>query len=85
MVTEIQTKIFLKLQTLDFKDDNRCGVFIDGEYYASLFKAGIDSGVSFQWLSTKLHNSRGAPVYLKILKTTIVSERWIRQHPEYLI
>ncbi|MCR5614193.1 MAG: hypothetical protein K6G21_10990 [Treponema sp.] len=73
------------MQTLDFKDDNRCGVFIDGEYYASLFKAGIDSGVSFQWLSTKLHNSRGAPVYLKILKTTIVSERWIRQHPEYLI
>ena len=82
---DIKNQIFLTLQSLDFRNDNRCGVFIDGEYYSSLFKAGIDSDVSFQWLSTKLHRSRGAPVFLKQLKLTIVSEKWIRQHPEYLI
>ena len=82
---DIKNQIFLTLQSLDFRNDNRCGVFIDGEYYSSLFIAGIDSDVSFQWLSTKLHRSRGAPVFLKQLKLTIVSEKWIRQHPEYLI
>lgn len=82
---DIKNQIFLTLQSLDFRNDNRCGVFIDGEYYSSLFKAGIDSDVSFQWLSTKLHRSRGAPVFLKQLKLIIVSEKWIRQHPEYLI
>lgn len=82
---DIKNQIFLTLQSLDFRNDNRYGVFIDGEYYSSLFKAGIDSDVSFQWLSTKLHRSRGAPVFLKQLKLTIVSEKWIRQHPEYLI
>lgn len=82
---DIKNQIFLTLQSLDFRNDNRCGVFIDGEYYSSLFKAGIDSDVSFQWLSIKLHRSRGAPVFLKQLKLTIVSEKWIRQHPEYLI
>ena len=85
MATEIQNKIFLTMQTLDYRENNRCGVFIDGEYYASLFEAGIDSDVSFQWRSKNLHNSRGAPVYLKRLKKTIVAEKWIRQHPEYLI
>ena len=39
---DIKNQIFLTLQSLDFRNDNRCGVFIDAEYYSSLFKAGID-------------------------------------------
>lgn len=94
MMTEMQTRIWNTLLERDYgywnfnktkKIHNRIGVFIDGEYYESLFQAGIDSPISYQWINKIIHRSNGAPVELKNAGVTIVTEKWIRQHPEYLM
>ena len=57
-------------------------VYIDGIRYRSYFEAGIDSGVSYVSISTRLKESGGSPVVIGY--SVAVTENWIFQHPEYL-
>lgn len=58
-------------------------VYVDGIRYRSYFEAGIDSGVSYVSISTRLKESGGAPVVIGY--SVVVSESWILRHPEYLM
>ncbi len=57
-------------------------VYVNGTRYRSYFEAGIDSGVSYVSISTRLKESGGAPVVIGY--SVVVAEEWIFQHPEYL-
>lgn len=57
-------------------------VYVDGIRYRSYFEAGIDSGVSYVSISTKMKQSGGAPVIVGY--SVVVAEEWIFKHPEYL-
>jgi hypothetical protein len=57
-------------------------VFIDGERYASLFDAGINSGISYVAISQGMTRTSGAPTYIK--GRLVVLESWIHRHPEYI-
>lgn len=62
---------------------NKKGLFIGPDFYDSLFAAGIDSGISYTWLSLCLKKSQGAPV--KIKNQIVVTVQWIQDNPEYLM
>jgi hypothetical protein len=57
-------------------------VYVNGMRYRSYFEAGIDSGVSYVSISTRLKESSGAPVVIGY--SVVVAEEWILKHPEYL-
>lgn len=80
---EIKNKIWNILISRDYNPKNRMAIFVNGDYYESLFQAGIDSDISFTWLSLKLKHSHGQPVIIK--EKLVVTEKWIRGHPECLI
>lgn len=79
----VKNKIWETLISRDYDPKNKMSVFIDGVYYESLFQAGIDSDISFTWLSLRLKRSRGQPVIIK--EKIVVTEKWVRGHPECLV
>ena len=83
METEaVKEKIWETLINRDYDPKNKMAVFIDGELFESLFQAGIDSDISFTWLSLKLKRSHGKPIIIK--GKIVVTEKWVRGHPECL-
>ncbi len=84
MISEnVKDKIWNVLITSDYDPKNKKAIFIDGDYYRSLFQAGIDSDISFTYLSLSLKRSHGNPIQIK--GKLVVTEKWIRMHPECLI
>ncbi len=81
-MTEMQEKIWTTLINKEYEPKNKMAIFIDGEFFASLFQAGIDSDISFTWLSLQLKKSHGSPVVIK--GKLVVTEKWVRGHPECL-
>lgn len=59
---------------------NKKALFIDDDYYKSEFQAGIDSNISYQWISLLLNRSGGQPAYCKIYGSYIIPEQWIRNN-----
>lgn len=57
-------------------------VYVDAIRYRSFFEAGIDSGVSYVSISTRMKASGGAPTIIGY--SVVVTEDWILKHPEYL-
>ena len=57
-------------------------VYVDGIRYRSFFEAGIDSGISYVSISTRMKQSNGAPVIVGY--SVVIAESWLLKHPEYL-
>ncbi len=63
-----------------FNPKNKKALFIDTVYYNSEFQAGIDSEISFQWISKLLNKSNGQPAYCERLDKYLIPEKWIREN-----
>lgn len=57
-------------------------IYIDGKYYYSFFSADGISGLSYVSISKAMKESNGAPT--KIKNHILVTEKWIKEHPELL-
>lgn len=62
---------------------NGIQLYIDGRRYRSLFAASTDSEITFCYLCRKVKEHDGAP--FKIGNHTVVTEKWILAHPQYLM
>ena len=83
-MNEIQDRIFNTIISIpNSAPKNRKSLFVDGDYYESMFAAGIDSDISYTWLCLMLKKSQGAPVRIK--DKTVVTVEWIKRNPEYLM
>jgi len=82
----LQLKIWRQISSRAVRESRKNrkfkAVYVDGVRYRSFFEAGIDSGISYVSISTKMKKSGGAPVIVGY--SVIVAEEWIFKHPEYL-
>lgn len=86
MANPLQESIWRQLTSPTAKKDRLCkkykAVYVDSIRYKSFFEAGIDSGVSYVSISTRMKASGGAPCIIGY--SVVVAEEWILKHPEYL-
>jgi len=59
----------------------RLPVWVDTQFYTSLFAAAVDNEFSYHMLHQKIKQNSGSPI--KYSGHTIILDSWLKEHPEY--